>query len=171
MISLRNGRPVAAARLSPSGSELKRIDNPWTVRDFCRRSGKSRRQVYRYIALGKVRPLGRFLGEWLLEPSALARIKPPPASLAALLPEFDAASLDLEAARDEISARVLRFGGRDRLRWTFSYYGPPAMRRFVSERGPRLLDARSLRFWCVYFGLPRARIRPECEKGRRWGGA
>lgn len=147
------------------------MKNPWTVRDICLRSGKSRRQIYRDIASGKIRPLGRFLGEWLLEPSSLAGLKPPPSSLASLFPEFDAAGFDLESARDEVLTRVLRFGGGDRLRWAFSYYGLSAVKRFVAEQGPSQLDAPTLGFWCLYFDLSRLRVKPGREKGRRWGGA
>lgn len=171
LIHMRGGRPVGAQRQGPSGELLQLYRAVWTVKDLCRRSGKSRRQIYRYIFSGKIRPLGRFLGEWLIEPSALARLKPPPPSLASLLPEYDSAALDLEAARDEILSRILLRGGRERLRWAFSYYGPPSIRRFVRERGGVRLDARSLRLWCLHFRLPEPMLQPEREKGRRWGGA
>lgn len=169
-LHLRGGRPVAAVRRGPSGEILHRADALWTVRDLCRRSGKSRRQVYRDIQAGKVRPLGRFLGEWLLEPAALARLKPPPASLASLFPEHDLAALDLERSREDVLTRVLRSGGRDRLRWAFAYFGRAAVRSFVREKGPDRLDARSLVFWQIFFGLPRVSVSAVRAKGRRWGG-
>ena len=169
-IIIRGERAVSAARLGPSGEVVRRFERLWTIRDLCRRAGKSRRQVYRDMRAGKIRALGKFLGEWVLAPSALAGLNPPPGSIASLLPEYDLAALDPEEDRDLFLARILRFGGRERLRWAFSFYGAATVKGFVRERGARALDARSLSFWRLYFRLPRTPVPASVEKGRRWGG-
>lgn len=169
-ITLREGRPLSAVELAPSGRLIKKTEPLWTIQDLCRRSGKSRRQIYRDIKSGKIKALGIFLREWLLDPSSLASLKPPPPSLPSLLPEFDSAALDLEALQDVVIGRILRFGGRDRLRWAFSYYGESAVKTLLLKSGARLLDPRTLRFWSLYFKLPVPPASRAAAKGRKWGG-
>jgi len=168
-INFVGARPRSLLRLGSSGEVVRKAEPIWTVADFCRCARKSRRQVYRDIRAGRIRPLGKFLGEWLLEPSQLARLRPMPRSLPSLFPEYDIGAMDPWRFAELILPRILRFGGRERLRWAFSFYGEPRISAFVRERGARHLDPRSLGFWCAYFGLrlriPRSRI-----KGRRWGG-
>ena len=170
-VILQNGRPISAMKMGGAGEVLRKADRVWTLSEFCRRSGKSRRQIYRDIKDGKVHPLSKFLDDWLVEPAELARILPPPADLASLMPEYDLAALDLDRERELVLSRVLRFGGRQRLRWAFSFYGPGLIKDFVAQRCAALLDPRSARFWCLYFGVRAASALPSRRKGRRWGGA
>jgi hypothetical protein len=169
-IILSGGRPSKAARLSPSGEVLEEVSPVWTLAELRARSGKSRRQIYRDLADGKIRALGKFLGEWLVTPSQLLALDPPPASCASLFPEYEMSELDPDRDRDAILSRILRFGGRDRLRWALSFYGEDSIEDFVVRSGARTLDARSLRLWCLYFGVKAAPSAREKSGGKRWGG-
>lgn len=169
-IRFKDGRPVAAEETLPDGSLLRRIEPVLSLRELCRSRGKSRRQAYRDLADGRLRSIGKFLGEWLLEAAEPAG-RGVPESVGELFPEFKPADLKVRAHRDLILSRILSLGGRSRLRWAFSSYGEAGLRRFVANHGPRRLDARSLGFWALFFGLPRPRITQARAKGREWGGA
>ncbi len=170
-ITLQDGHPRSLARLDESGKVLQKAQTVWGVAEFCRQARKSRRQLYRDIRHGKIKPLGKFLGEWLLDPSELVKLHPLPPSLASLLPEYDLGSLDPWGSADLLLARILRFGGRDRLRWAFSFYGEARIKRFIMEKGMRQLDPRSSGFWSCYFHLEPWRAAAATQKGRQWGGA
>lgn len=167
---LQDGVALSATQTGPAGKVLRRVEPVWTLKELCRRAGKSRRQIYRDLREGRLQALGKFLGEWLVDPAELRRLRPLPPSLASLLPEHGLSSLDPERDRDLLLSRVLRFGGRERLRWAFSFYGREALRGFVRDRGPALLEPRSYGFWRLYFGLRRRAMPPWRAKGRRWGG-
>ena len=170
-IILRDGSPVSATQTDPSGGVLRRVEPVWTLKELCRRAGKSRRQIYRDLREGRLQALGKFLGEWLVDAAELHRLRPLPPSLASVLPEYETSVLDPERDRDLLLSRILRFGGRERLRWAFSFYGRDALRRFVREKAPTLLDRRSYGFWRLIFALPSQPCPKRRLKGRRWGGA
>ncbi|MBI5208894.1 MAG: hypothetical protein HY927_02850 [Elusimicrobia bacterium] len=168
-LRFKAGLPAAAEEIV-DGKISRRFEPVWTVQELCRRWRKSRRQVYRYIREGRVRAVGKFLGEWLVEAA-----EPPSDAVlpgvCELLPGHDAKSLKVRAHRDLILGRVLSIGGKERIRWAFSTYGDRTIKRFVAERGPRDLDPRSLRFWSLYFNLPVRLVSAARAKGRDWGGA
>src|SRR5262245_18209777 len=101
--------PVTAIRRSDAGEVQGPVEHPMTVLDVAKRTRRSRRQVYRDLRAGRIRPFGKFLGEWLIDPRELARLWPPPKSLASLLPEYDLASLDLDHHADLLLSRICRF--------------------------------------------------------------
>lgn len=169
-VTFKDGRPLAAVQMGADGKVLRKTEQFWTVGEFCRQAGKSRRQLYRDMRAKRILPLGKFLGEWLLEPSQLARLKPPPASLFTLFPEYEPGSLDLWKSRRVILPRILRFGGQDRLRWMLSFYGKENTMEFVRQHGAKALDPRSFKFWSLYFGLARRSAPAAVLKGRDWGG-
>ncbi|MBI4057505.1 MAG: hypothetical protein HY399_08180 [Elusimicrobia bacterium] len=169
-ITLTDKIPLSVVLLNNHGKVLRRSDHILTSNAFCRLARKSRRQLYRDMRAGRVRPLGKFLGEWLLESSELERLKPIPTDLASLFPEYDLHSMDLWNSKNIILSRVLRFGGKDRIRWAFSFYGVEEIKQFIRKAGERTLDRRSLQLWSLCFNLPPIAISPMRTKGREWGG-
>ena len=45
-----------------------------TVTQACKVLERTRRQVYRYMDCGQLRPAGKFLGEWLLDQDSVDRL-------------------------------------------------------------------------------------------------
>ena len=129
-----------------------------TVRQAAERLGRSRRQLYRHIHEGRIAPVGKLLGEWLLREDDIEtlaryplRVQRLPAHLAELFPEYDVS--ELNAGRDQVLviARVLEHGGQKALRWLLRRYRPDELLRFMRADSARLLSPRSLRFWSLYF--------------------
>ena len=72
-----------------------------TVATACQRLRRTRRQVYRLMQAGRLGPLEKMLGEWLLDQAAvegLARTplsaQPLPARLKPLFPEYEPKALN-----------------------------------------------------------------------------
>src|SRR4051794_18360297 len=100
-----------------------------TVATACKRLRRTRRQVYRLMKAGRLGPVEKMLGEWLLDQAAvedLARAplspQPLPARLRPLFPEYGLKTLN--AGRDSvlIISRVLEGGGREDVRWLLKRY-------------------------------------------------
>lgn len=148
-----------------------------------RRLKKSRRQVYRYLRAGILRPRAKFLGEWLLDAADVRRLaqtpsvgRPIPGRLQILFPEYDVSTLHAGKDRALILSRVLERGDRAELRWAFGLYRPREIVGFLREDGRRLLTAKGDRFWRLYFGLRLLERRPnrtglDRDLGRALGGA
>ncbi|MFH1726168.1 MAG: helix-turn-helix domain-containing protein [Elusimicrobiota bacterium] len=133
-----------------------------TVKEACSLLKRTRRQVYRHIENGILPSMGKVLGEWLLDRTAVERLgrdplfaQPVPARLQPLFPEYRVG--DLNAGRDRVMilARVLEGGGRSDMKWLLRRYGRKDIARFLEEDGSRLLSARALRLWALFF-----RVRP-----------
>ena len=129
-----------------------------TVATACQRVRRTRRQVYRLMEAGRLGPLEKILGEWLLDHAAvegMARAplsaQPLPGRLQPLFPEYDLKALN--AGRDSvlIIARVLEGGGREDLSWLLQRYPDREIRRVIEEEGGRLLSPRSRRLWSLVF--------------------
>ena len=135
-----------------------------TVATACLRLRRTRRQVYRLMKAGRLGPLEKMLGEWLLDQAAvegLARAplsaQPLPERLKPLFPEYELKALN--AGRDAmlIISRVLDGGGREDVRWLLKRYPGREIRRVIEEEGSRLLSPQSRRLWSLVF---RATPRP-----------
>jgi hypothetical protein len=129
-----------------------------TVATACQRLRRTRRQVYRLMKAGRLGPLEKMLGEWLLDQAAvesLARAplsaQPLPGRLKPLFPEYEPKGLN--AGRDSvlIISRVLESGGREDLRWLLKRYPGREIRRVIEEEGSRLLSPQSRRLWSLVF--------------------
>ena len=88
--------------LRTSGEKRTEKNRPaCTVQEAVRVLGRSRRHVYRYMCGGVLHPLGRFLGQWLLDPREVAtlaalpgRLRRPPRRFQPFFPEYPLRSLD-----------------------------------------------------------------------------
>jgi hypothetical protein len=78
-----------------------------------------------------------------------------PESVRALLWEYDP---DDPAVADRlervIMERVMERGGWDAMQWLLGSFGREKLRRFLDDRGCRVLPARELRFWAWVCGVP-----------------
>ena len=145
-----------------------------TVRDVCRRLGKSRRQLYRYLRTGRLRPCARVLGQWLFSPAEVeaAAHGAVPGTLRRLFWDVRLSSLSVVRHQEFILARILEFGDSDALRWLFKTYPREQMVSFLEGRGAERLSRRAWTFWMAHVGRrPRTRRRRSWRfRGRAWGG-
>lgn len=150
------GRLERLERLDSAGRTEERILRPWTVQESCKHLKKSRRQIYRDIKNGRIRPLGKFLGEWLLEPTGqTSKIKTQktkelsanniPIRLKTLFWDTDFSKLNPLAHRDYILERILEYGDPGAVRWAREVYGLPEMLRVAANS--RRVGPKTRIFW------------------------
>ena len=163
---------------TPEGAGYNKTRPACTVVAACRTLRRSRRHLYRYIRDGVLKPYGKFLGEWLLDPREVRRLaqlphglKSPPKHSQTLFPEYDARKLNPYRDRRLIMGRVLDRGDRRELAWIFKRYPAPEIRNFLVTDGPRLLSPKSQNFWSLYFKVPSPMIPETRKRARRLGGA
>jgi hypothetical protein len=145
-----------------------------TVRDACRRLGKSRRQLYRYLRTGRLRPCAQVLGQWLFSPAEVeaAASGGIPSRFRRLFWDVRLSDLSPPQHRDFILTRILEFGDQTALRWLFTAYPRKELVTFLEGRGAERLSRRTWNFWSLYLGPPRRtrRRRSWRSHGRAWGG-
>jgi len=129
-----------------------------TVATACQRLRRTRRQVYRLMKAGRLGPIEKMLGEWLLDQAAvegLARApltaQPLPGRLKPLFPEYEPKALNAGKDSVLIILRVLEGGGREDVRWLLKRYPRRVIRRVIEEEGSRLLSPQSRRLWSLVF--------------------
>jgi hypothetical protein len=129
-----------------------------TVATACQRLRRTRRQVYRLMKAGRLGPIEKMLGEWLLDQAAvegLARApltaQPLPGRLKPLFPEYEPKALNAGKDSVLIISRVLEGGGREDVRWLLKRYPRRVIRRVIEEEGSRLLSPQSRRLWSLVF--------------------
>ena len=129
-----------------------------TVATACQRLRRTRRQIYRLMQAGRLGPIEKLLGEWLLDQAAVERLartplsaQPLPGRLKPLLPEYEPKALNAGKDSVLIISRVLEGGGREDVRWLLKRYSRQAIRRVIEEEGSRLLSPQSRRLWSLVF--------------------
>ncbi|HAH32535.1 MAG TPA: hypothetical protein DCL44_09515 [Elusimicrobia bacterium] len=127
-----------------------------TVAQAARILGRTRRQIYRYIETGLLKPEAKLLGEWLLDAAEVAHtahsplaVQPLPKKLRFLFPEYDISKLNAGRDKTLVISRVLENGGLDEIKWVFKRYRRDELSDFIKEDGTRLLGSRSLRLWSL----------------------
>ena len=92
-----------------------------------------------------------------------------PAGLQPYFQEYDPASLDLRGAADLVIQRTLEFGTWDEVRWLFGLYGKRRIRRFLRQRGERMLPPVTFNYWRKLLRVRRWRRSPfPTLKGELW---
>lgn len=131
-----------------------------TVKDATKILNKTRRQIYRYLQGGVLVNRGKFLGEWLLDFQSVKnlcgfpmRTQPIPARFEYLFPEYDIAKLNVGKDRVVIISRILEYGNAKELGWLKTRYSLNEIKSFVKNNASRLLTARSLNFWALYYNV------------------
>ena len=121
--------------------------------------GRTRRQIYRYIETGFLKPAAKLLGEWLLDAAELENtarrplsVQPLPKRLRPLFPEYDISKINAGRDKTLVISRVLENGGLDEIGWAFKRYSRRELSDFIKEDGARLLGSRSLRLWSLVLG-------------------
>lgn len=147
-------------RLDARGELTAETRGALPVSEVCRRLRKSRRQVYRYLRSGMLEPVGKFLGEWLVDARGIEhaarrgiRNRPVPASALVLYPEYEAAQLRTYRDAAVIVPRLLEQGDQREIRWMLARYGRPWLGRWVTREGWRL-SPRAARFWSWWLRVP-----------------
>lgn len=146
-----------------------------SVGDVCRLLHRSRRQVYRYINRGNLKPCARILDQWLFAKEEVERFQRDklPLSFRPLFWDARLSDVDPQSHRDFVLSRILEYGDRDAIRWAFHEYPRREFMDFLKRRGPRLLSRRSLAFWASYLGVkfPAHSARRDWQQqAHRWGG-
>lgn len=154
-----------------AGGEARRV---CTVSQAARMLKRTRRQVYRYIKTGVLKPESKLLGEWLLNASEVAGMaerplaaQPIPKRLAPLFPEYDASKLNAGRDRTLVLARALENGGAGEIKWVFRRYSRKELAGFIEKDGARLLSPRSLRLWSLVVDAVPGPM-PEWRSGGPW---
>lgn len=158
----------------PGESQAITVSPVLTARDVCRRLGKSRRQVYRYVGTGRLQPCGRVLGQWLFANTEVERCgrRRVPAMLRPFFWETRLSNLSPDRHSEFIMGRLLEFGDRRALAWLFRSYARKALVDFLNGRGREVLTKRTWQFWALQLGADVRRRRNAMWRspGRAWGG-
>jgi hypothetical protein len=157
----------AVRKTDDAGRIVEEVTRAYAVNDLKRMLGRSRRQVYRYIKDGWLAPVGKYLGEWLVDargveylkygrprrPSAIPRQAKP------LFPEYRLE--DLHPVRDAVTViqRVMELGGEREVTWLFHQYPRAALRHWLEQEGWRLTP-RSAAFWSLVLKTRAPSARP-----------
>ena len=135
---------------------------------------RTRRQVYRYIETGVLKPEAKLLGEWLLDTAEVQKaaerplsVQPLPKKLQALFPEYDISKLNAGRDKTLVLARALENGGPDDIKWAFRRYSRKELAGFIESDGARLLGPRSLRLWSLVLEA-RPKPAPEWRNAGPW---
>jgi hypothetical protein len=147
--------------LDDSGRVVSEVPRAIPLSTLCRRLGKSRRQVYRYLKGGVLDAAGKHLGEWLVREQGIEwvadggrlRFPPMPHSLQTLFPEYRLARLHPVHDAALIIPRVLEQGDREEQAWLMRQYGSRGLRRWLAAQGWRLTP-RAARFWSWWLKAP-----------------
>ena len=137
-----------------------------SVSELCRRIGKSRRQAYRYLRAGTIVPVGKFLGEWLVDERDLegvrehkaGRVEPVPASAQWMFPDLRLDRLHPIRNADVIVPRVLEHGGPVEIGWLLRSFSRRWLGEWMARQGWKL-SARVARFWSWWLNVPPPRPR------------
>ena len=160
--------------LSGAGRPSQTISHLLTVQEVCRRIGKSRRQVYRYLKAGRLRACARILGQWLFAHEEVEQFLQGnvPVSLKSYFWDVRLSDLSIDHHRDFIFGRLLEEGDRQALQWIFRTYSRNSILDFLRRRGTELLSKRSWHFWSSQLGgKPKIHLKASWRsRGRRWGG-
>ncbi len=91
-----------------------------------------------------------------------------PDTVEQLLWEYDLEALRAEPELPEIVIeRVMARGGWEPMRWLLSASSPERRRRFLEERGRKVLPPRELNFWAFASSVPEERTFEWVREARR----
>lgn len=162
-------RLVRLTRSLENGQGKETVSPVLTVVEVCRILRRSRRQVYRYIHRGNLKPCVRILDQWLFAKEEVERFRRDRA-LTLLRPFFwdiKLSDLDTDRHRDFILARLLEYGDQKALRWARWRYSKNEFIDFLENRGADILPIRDLLFWAKMFGAKKAEAHARSSGRRR----
>ncbi len=92
-----------------------------------------------------------------------------PPNLRPFFQEYELESLKPTRDANLIIQRTLEYGNWDDIRWTFRMYGSKRVRKFVRERGERMLSRVAFNYWRRLLHVQRWRHSPfAIPKGTLW---
>ena len=162
-------------KLQRIGDQKEQVVQPvLTTRDVCARLHKSRRQLYRYLRTGRLRPCARVWGQWLFAKLDVDRFTQTgvPMNLRRFFWDVRLSTLSAEGHRDFILSRILEYGDRDASKWARRTYPRAELVAFLLGRGADILSKRAWHFWAVQLGVKPTQRRKESwrARGRVLGG-
>lgn len=163
-------RATAWSRRDRAGRPAETVRPVLTVQEVGRLLRRSRRQIYRYLRAGRLRPCARILGQWLFGPEEVRRFREGglPRFLRPLFWDVRLADLSAEHHRDFILARLLESGDRRALRWLLQAYPRGAIRDFLERRGRRVLSRRAWNFCALQVGVVGRADPGRRRRDQRW---
>ena len=174
LLAGQGDRPLRLTRMRSGARRRETVSPVWTVQEVCRRLKKSRRQVYRYIRAGRLKPAARILGQWIFGPEEVggSASRPLPGFLRRLFWDIRLADLSADHHRDLILSRVLEWGDRSAVEWALKVYPKRAWADFLRGRGAAVLSRPAWHFWVSQLGVKRAGGTASHwrRRGRHWGG-
>lgn len=146
--------------LGEGGKVAAEVQGAVPVSELCRRLGRSRRQVYRYVSDGTLATAGKFLGEWLVDPAGVDLLRgrtrrgpPVPRSARVLFPEYEFQDLNWVRDASLIVPKIMEMGDRHEISWMLGRYPAAWLRAWMGREGWRLAP-RAARFWSWWLGTP-----------------
>jgi hypothetical protein len=92
-----------------------------------------------------------------------------PMNLRPFFQEYDLSSLNITRDADLIIQRTLEFGNWENLRWLFAQYKVNRIRRFLRQRGERMLKPVTFNYWRKLLGIRQWQKSPfPTIKGELW---
>lgn len=164
---------IQLTRPPEKGNGGEKVSPVLSVGDVCRLLHRSRRQVYRYINRGNLKPCARILDQWLFAKEEVERFRTGkvPSSLRPLFWDVKLSDIDIRQHRDFVLSRVLEYGDFNAIRWALREYPRQELAQFLRGRGLEILSRRSWVFWTSQLGvkLPRGAQWSWRHQGRLWG--
>lgn len=157
-----SGRGTEAEQLVVRAHQKTVVVKPvLTVTEVCRRLHKSRRQIYRYLRSGRLKPAAHVLGQWLFAESVIGQVTAQgvPGVVRRVFWDVDPSGLSLDRDRDFVIERVLEYGGQQALCWLFQAYPRSTVALFLRSQGGRRLSERAWRFWALQLRVSGRRAR------------
>lgn len=113
----------------------------------------SLRQVYRLMAQNRLKPVGKFLGQWVFKRKDIELFHPARRGRGARLPDFlrpvfwsyRLEDVDPCAHAGFVVGQILEHGGWDAVRWANGYYGLRYI--FLAAKNHRELSPPARNFW------------------------
>lgn len=116
----------------------------------------SQRQLYRYVAEKRVKPVGKFLGQLIFKAADIGFFHRPRRGLGAKLPDFlkpvfwsnKLRDVDPSAHARHVVGQILEHGDMQAIKWAYGYYGLDYILRVASVY--RELSPQTRNFWLLY---------------------
>lgn len=67
--------------------------------------------------------------------------------------------LDQKKDKRRIILQILNYGNRRAMAWLFKHYPKSTIKKVLLERGAGELDKKSLNYWCLIFGINKAKLK------------
>lgn len=150
-IVLKSSQELVLREQNPLGevSEIPLL----TAAEAKKRMKCSLRQLYRHISRKRLKPAGKFLGQWVFRRKDVEFFHAPRRGRGAHLPEFLApvfwsyrlSDVDPSSHAPYVVGQILEYGDLNAVRWAHRYYGLPYILRVAESH--KELSTPTRNFW------------------------